>query len=136
MPAYILDTDTCSYIMKRSHPALLEKIQQIPLANQAVSVVTMAELLYGAKLSTKPKLATTSFHAFIQHLTVLDWTQEAAEHYADIRADLKRRGEMIGSDDLLIAAHARSIKAVVVTNNVREFGRVKNLKVENWSNSN
>jgi tRNA(fMet)-specific endonuclease VapC len=120
--------------MKRSHPVLLEKIQSVPLTNQAVSVVTMAELLYGAKLSTKPKIAMDAFHAFIKHLNVLDWTQEAAEHYADIRADLKRRGEMIGSNDLLIAAHARSLKAVIVTNNMREFGRVKNLKVENWSN--
>lgn len=133
MAVYILDTDTCSYIMKRSHPVLLAKIQTVLLAEQAVSVVTMAELLYGAKLSTKPKTAMESFNDFIKHLAVLDWTQEAAEHYADLRADLKRRGEMIGSNDLLIAAHARSIKAVMVTNNVREFGRVKGLKVENWS---
>lgn len=134
MAVYVLDTDTCSYIMKRSHPSLLEKIQSVPLSHQAISVVTMAELLYGAKLSSKPRVATEAAHAFIKYLTVLDWTQEAAEHYADIRADLKVRGEMIGSNDLLIAAHARSIKAVIVTNNVREFGRVKHLKVENWSN--
>ena len=133
MASYILDTDTCSYIMKRSHAQLLKKIQTIPLADQAVSVVTMAELLYGAKQSTKPKLAIESFDVFIKHLAVLDWTREAAEHYADIRADLKRRGEMIGANDLLIAAHARSVKFVLVTNNVREFRRVKGLKVENWA---
>jgi len=134
MTKYILDTDTCSYIMKRSHPQLLKKIQSVSLIEQAVSVVTMAELLYGAKLSSKPTLAINAFEEFIKHLAVLDWTQEAAEHYADIRADLKRRGEMIGANDLLIAAHARSTKSVLVTNNVREFGRVKDLKVENWSN--
>ena len=133
MASYILDTDICSYIMKRSHAQLLKKIQTIPLAEQAVSVVTMAELLYGAKLSTKPKLAIESFDVFIKHLAVLDWTREAAEHYADIRADLKGRGEMIGANDLLIAAHARSVKFVLVTNNVREFRRVKGLKVENWA---
>ena len=133
MASYILDTDTCSYIMKRSYPQLLTKIQTIPLAQQAVSVITMAELLYGAKLSSKPALAIKAYEAFIRHLAVLDWTQEAAEHYADIRADLKRRGEMIGANDLLIAAHARSIKSILVTNNVREFGRVKGLKVENWA---
>jgi tRNA(fMet)-specific endonuclease VapC len=119
--------------MKRSHPNLLEKIQSVSLVDQAVSVVTVAELLYGVKLSSKPKLATEAFDTFIKHLAVLDWTQEAAEHYADIRADLKRRGEMIGANDLLIAAHARSAKSVLVTNNVREFGRVKGLKVENWA---
>ena len=133
MAGYILDTDTCSYIMKRSHPKLLKKIQTILIAEQAVSVVTMAELLYGAKLSSKPKLAIEAYDAFIKHLAVLDWTQEATEHYADIRADLKRRGETIGANDLLIAAHARSVKSVLVTNNVREFGRVKGLKVENWA---
>lgn len=133
MAGYILDTDTCSYIMKRSHPKLLKKIQTIPLVEQAVSVVTMAELLYGAKLSSKPKLAIEAFDAFIKHVAVLDWTREAAEHYADIRADLRRRGEMIGANDLLIAAHARSVLSVLVTNNVREFRRVRGLKVENWT---
>ena len=133
MSTYMLDTDTCSYIMKRSHPQLLKKIQAVSLRDQTVSVVTVAELLYGAKLSSKPKLAIAAFDAFIKHLAVLDWTPEAAEHYADIRADLKHRGEMIGANDLLIAAHARSVKSILVTNNVREFGRVKGLKVENWA---
>ena len=133
MAVYMLDTDTCSYIMKRMHPKLLKKIQSIPIAEQVVSVVTMAELLYGAKLSAKPKLAIEAYAAFIKHVAVLDWTQESAEHYADIRADLKKRGEMIGANDLLIAAHARSATTILVTNNVREFGRVKGLKVENWA---
>ena len=133
MAVYMLDTDTCSYIMKRSHPKLLKKIQSLPMAEQVVSVVTMAELLYGAKLSAKPKQAVEAYDAFIKHFAVMHWTQEAAEHYADISADLKRRGEMIGANDLLIAAHARSISAILVTNNVREFGRVKSLKVENWA---
>ena len=133
MARYMLDTDICSYVMKRSHPVLLERICSVPLSDQAVSVVTMAELLYGAKLSTQPKRARDAFNAFIRHVEVIDWSAEAAEHYADIRANLKRRGEMIGANDLLIAAHARSLKAVLVTNNVREFSRVKGLKVENWS---
>ncbi len=133
MARYILDTDICSYIMKRSHPVLLERIRSVPLSDQAVSVVTMAELLYGAKLSNKPKQARDAFNAFIRNLEVIEWSAEAAEHYADIRANLKRRGEMIGANDLLIAAHARSLKTVLVTNNLREFCRVKGLKVENWS---
>ena len=119
--------------MKRSHPVLLERIRSVPLSDQAVSVVTMAELLYGAKLSTKPKQARDAFNAFIRHLEVIAWSAPAAEHYAEIRANLKLRGEMIGANDLLIAAHARSLNSVLVTNNVREFRRVKGLKVENWS---
>jgi tRNA(fMet)-specific endonuclease VapC len=133
MARYILDTDICSYIMKRSHPALLERICSVPIRDQAVSVVTVAELLYGVKLSARPKQARAAFDAFIRHLEVIEWSADAAEHYADIRANLKLRGEMIGANDLLIAAHARNLKAIMVTNNVREFRRVKGLKVENWS---
>ena len=133
MPLYLLDTDTCSYIMKRSHPALLSKIQVVPLAHQAISIITLSELLYGVKLSSKPKQSREALDAFVLHLAVLDWSGEAAEHYADIRADLKKRGQPIGSNDLLIAAHARSLKATLVTNNVREFSKVKGLKVENWT---
>lgn len=133
MARYLLDTDICSYIMKRSHPALLERIRSVPIADQALSVVTASELLYGVKLSTKQKQAREAFNAFVRHLEVMEWPAEAAEDYADIRANLKRRGEMIGANDLLIAAHARSLKAILVTNNVREFGRVKGLKVENWT---
>lgn len=135
MSLYILDTDTCSYIMKRSHPELLQKIQSVPLVQQAVSIVTIAELLYGIKLSASPRRSRDAFEAFSKHLTVLEWNREAAEHYADIRADLKQRGQIIGANDMLIAAHARSLHATLVTNNVREFGRVKKLRVENWAAS-
>lgn len=133
MARYLLDTDICSYIMKRSHPVLLERIRSVPIADQAMSAVTAAELLYGVKLSAKQKQAREAFNAFVRHLEVLGWPAEAAEHYADIRADFRHRGAMIGANDLLIAAHARSLKAVLVTNNVREFARVKGLKVENWT---
>jgi tRNA(fMet)-specific endonuclease VapC len=71
--------------------------------------------------------------ALIRHLTVLDWSPGSAEHYAEIRADLKRRGQLIGANDLLIAAHARSLGAALVTNNVKDFRRVKGLSVENWT---
>jgi tRNA(fMet)-specific endonuclease VapC len=119
--------------MKRSNPALLQRICSVPIPDQAVSVMTVAGLLYGVKLSARPKQARAAFDAFIRHLEVIEWSAEAAEHYADIRANLKLRGEMIGANDLLIAAHARSLKAVLVTSNVREYCRVKGLKVENWS---
>jgi tRNA(fMet)-specific endonuclease VapC len=66
-------------------------------------------------------------------LAVLDWPQEAAQHYAEIRAALKRRGAQLGAADLMIAAHARAMGAIIVTNNVKDFGRVKGLQVENWT---
>ena len=105
---YLLDTDICAFVLRRSSAALLERIQSVPLAQQAISVVTYAELLYGVQVSSK------------------------ARHYAEIRADLKKKGAMIGANDLMIAAHARSLAAIVVTNNIKDFGRIKGLAVENW----
>jgi tRNA(fMet)-specific endonuclease VapC len=67
------------------------------------------------------------------HLAVLDWPQDAAKHYAEIRADLKKRGAQLGAADLMIAAHARAMGAIIVTNNVSDLGRVKGLEVENWT---
>jgi tRNA(fMet)-specific endonuclease VapC len=121
--------------MKRSHQPLLDKLQTVDPGQLAISVVTEAELLFGVRLSSKPKVARASFEGFIRHVNVLAWGRDAAEHYADIRADLRKRGEIIGANDLMIAAHVRSLDAIVVTNNVREFRRVKGLHVENWSAS-
>ena len=129
---YMLDTDTCAFILRRSSPTLLKRIQQVPLQAQVMSVVTLAELLYGVQTSSRKKANRTAVDALVRHLTVIDWSRDAAEHYAEIRIDLKKRGQRIGSNDLLIAANARSLGAVVVTNNVKAFGRVKGLEVENW----
>lgn len=133
MTLYMLDTDICSYIMKRSHVKLTEKLRTVPLENIAISVITEAELLYGTRMSSKQKVAQAAFDAFIKQVAIYDWTSTAARHYADIRADLKKRGQLIGANDLLIAAHARSLKATMVTNNMREFDRVKGLAAENWT---
>lgn len=128
----MLDTDICAFVLRRSSPSLLKRLQATPLVQQAMSVVTYAELLFGIQLSMKKKANQAAVDALVHHLAVLDWPQEAAKHYAEIRADLKKKGTMIGSNDLLIAAHARSLDATVVTNNIKDFGRVKGLKVENW----
>jgi tRNA(fMet)-specific endonuclease VapC len=132
MSLYMLDTDICAFILRRSSPALLARIQAVPLQQQAASVITLAELLYGVQVSSKKKANRAAVDELMRHLTVVEWSRDAAEHYAEIRADLKKKGQFIGSNDLLIAAHARSAGAVVVTNNVKDFGRVKGLEVENW----
>jgi len=132
-PTYLLGTDTCSYVMKRSSAQLSRRICAVPLDDQAVSIVTVAELLHGVQRSSRSDRAREAFDAFIRHLAVLDWGYPAAEHYAQIRADLRRRGCPIGSNDLMIAAHARSAGATLVTNNVREFERVEGLRVVNWA---
>jgi len=129
---YMLDTDTCAFVLRRSSAVLLDRIQSVPLMQQAISVVTYAELLYGVQVSSKKKANQEAVDALVRHLRVLEWSQDAAWHYAEIRADLKKKGSMIGANDLMIAAHARSLAAIVVTNNVKDFERVKGLRVENW----
>ncbi len=132
MSGYMLDTDTCAFILRRSSPVLLERIQAVPLQQQCVSVVTLAELLYGVQVSSRKKANRDAVDLLVRHVNVLEWTTEAANHYAEIRADLKKKGQQLGANDLMIAAHARSIDAVIVTNNVKDFRRVKGLKLENW----
>jgi tRNA(fMet)-specific endonuclease VapC len=129
---YMLDTDTCAFILRRSSQALLDRIQAVPLEQQIMSMVTLAELLYGVQISSRKKKNRAAVDSLARHLTVVDWSRDAAEHYADIRADLKKSGQLIGSNDLMIAAHARSLGAIVVTNNVKDFRRIKGLKLENW----
>jgi tRNA(fMet)-specific endonuclease VapC len=87
-----------------------------------------------AQVSAKKKANRIAVDTLVRHVEVLDWSRAAAEHYAEIRADLKKRGQLIGANDLLIAAHARSLGVALVTNNVKEFRRVKGLGVENWMN--
>jgi tRNA(fMet)-specific endonuclease VapC len=106
---YMLDTDTCAFILRRSSAKLLDRIQAVPLEHQVMSMVTLAELLYGVQLSSRKKDNKAAVDALTRHLAVIDWTRDAAEHYADIRADLKKKGQPIGSNDLMIAAHARSL---------------------------
>lgn len=119
--------------MKRSEPKLMHKITQVELKTLVISVITEAELLYGIKLSGNSKKTQASFEGFVKHVQVLDWSRDAAEHYADIRSFLKKHGIPIGANDLMIAAHARSSDCILVTNNTREFGRIKGLKIENWT---
>jgi tRNA(fMet)-specific endonuclease VapC len=86
----------------------------------------------GVQVSSKKKANRAAVDDLMRHLTVVDGSRDAAEHHAEIRADLKKKGQPIGSNELLIAAPALSTGAVVVTNNVTDFGRVKGLEVENW----
>ena len=133
MPRYMLDTDTCSYVMKRSHPRVLKRLQALPLSDVCMSVVTKAELLYGVELSPKHAQDAAALAAFLPYVEVLDLDEDAALHYAEIRADLKKRGTMIGANDLFVAAHARALGLTLVTNNTAEFERVTGLHIENWT---
>jgi tRNA(fMet)-specific endonuclease VapC len=129
---YMLDTDICAFVLRRSSELLLLRIQAVPIAQQCMSVVSYAELLYGVALSSQKKTNQAAVEALARHVSVLDWTQEAAQHYAQIRTDLKKTGSMVGANDLMIAAHARSLGACLVTNNTKDFERIRDLNIENW----
>jgi tRNA(fMet)-specific endonuclease VapC len=133
MPRFMLDSDTCSYIMKRSDDALLKCLRRTPVSDVCISVITKSELLYGVEVSPRRQQDEAALSAFLQYVEVLDFPDAAAPHYAEIRAQLKSRGTMIGANDLFIAAHARSLGLTLITNNTREFARVPKLRVENWT---
>lgn len=129
----MLDTEICSFVVKRANEKLLRRLRRTPVEDVCISVITKAELLYGVDISPRPKADEAAVAAFLTHVAVLDFPDEAALHYATIRGHLKRSGRIIGANDLLIAAHARAFSLTLVINNAREFGRVPQLKVENWA---
>ncbi len=133
MARYMLDTDTCSYIMKRSNQTVVKRLRAVPVTDVCISVITKSELLYGVEVSPRRLQDATALRAFLPYVAVLEFPDDAATHYAQIRAHLKKRGQMIGANDLFIAAHARSLGLRLVTNNTTEFGRVEGLTLENWT---
>lgn len=130
---YMLDTDMSSYIIRERSPQLLARFRQIPTDQLCLSVVTLAELLYGVERSSSKRVNRSVVDAFVNKLLILRWNRAAAELYAQIRTALEAAGTPIGAMDMMIAAHARSLGSIVVTNNVRHFSRVPDLKIENWA---
>ena len=131
---YLLDTGTCVTLLRRNSPSLLKRLQSINPIRLAMSIVTWAELQYGVQASNRVEENRAAVALLGQHIKSLDWNHEAAMHYAHVRHALKTKGKLIGSNELMIAAHALSLGATVVTNNTREFKRVPQLSLENWIN--
>jgi tRNA(fMet)-specific endonuclease VapC len=129
----MLDTDICSYIMKRSQSLVLKRLQAVDVGDVCMSVITKAELLYGVEVSPRRAQDAAALAAFLPYVESVDFSDDAALHYAEIRANLKKRGALIGANDLLIAAHARARGLTLVTNNTAEFARVGDLAIENWT---
>jgi tRNA(fMet)-specific endonuclease VapC len=133
MLRYMLDTDICSYVMKRSNDLLLKRLQKVPVSDVCISVITKSELLYGVEVSPRREQDDAALNAFLSYVEVLEFPDKASSHYAQIRAHLKKLGTMIGGNDLFIAAHARSLRLTLVTHNTQEFGRVPRLAIEDWT---
>lgn len=132
MIRYMLDTSTCIAIIKRRPDTIQARLTALSVEEVGISGIVAAELWYGVAFSQKKKQNETALKDFLDYVTVLDWPFEAGKIYGRIRADLKGKGTPIGAMDLLIAAHALFLDAVLVTGNEREFQRVSDLKIENW----
>jgi len=130
---YLIDTNTCIYIINRKPPSAVAHIRSKQSEDIAVSTVTIAELEYGVHRSRKIDQNRIALLEFLVPLIILDFDQVAAAVYGSIRSSLEARGTPIGPMDLLIAAQAVSQGLILVTNTEREFSRIEGLEIENWT---
>jgi tRNA(fMet)-specific endonuclease VapC len=130
---FLLDTNTLIYIRRNRPAKVLARFQKLSYGEAAFSVITFGELAYGAAKSGRRSDAIAQLDQLRSALPIIALPETAAEIYGVIRADLEGRGQQIGNNDLWIAAHALAANLILVTNNKREFTRVKGLKIQNWT---
>jgi tRNA(fMet)-specific endonuclease VapC len=128
----MLDTNACIHVINDRPPEVRQRLLQSEPTEVAISQIVHYELAYGVCNSTQPEKNQANLDHFLKYVQVLDWGDEEAATAAQIRCHLQRIGQPIGPYDLLIAAHARSLDAVLVTHNTREFSRVEGLRIEDW----
>ncbi|MBW2341516.1 MAG: type II toxin-antitoxin system VapC family toxin [Deltaproteobacteria bacterium] len=129
---YMLDTDTCITLIKNRPEAMRVQLSRLSPDEVGISSIVTAELWFGVALSQKKKQNQAALKDFLDYATILDWPYKACPIYGQIRAGLQKKGTPIGAMDMLIASHALLLDAVLVTNNTKEFGRIPDLKIENW----
>ena len=129
---YLIDTDICIYVINQKYESVIDRFETVSFGEAAMSVVTYAELLYGAHKSQFQKQAIQKLEALAQYIPPLSLPENAGRYYGKIRSLLEKKGKSIGGNDLWIAAHALSLDVILVTNNQKEFKRVAELKIENW----
>ncbi len=129
---YMLDTNICIYIIKKKPVRVFERFKTLALGAVCISSITLSELEYGVRKSSQPKRNQSALNQFLIPLQIIEFNINAAIEYGKIRANLEKRGTPIGPLDTLIAAHAKSLGIVLVTNNQKEFNRVEELQIENW----
>jgi tRNA(fMet)-specific endonuclease VapC len=128
----MLDTNICVDLIRDRPPSLLERFASHPVGDIGISVLTLAELEYGVSKSSRPAKNRAALDQFVSPLEVPPFERQATAAYGRLRAALEKKGQSIGSMDLLIAAHAVSLDVRLITHNVREFGRVPGLKIDDW----
>jgi tRNA(fMet)-specific endonuclease VapC len=132
-PRYLLDTDICIYIRQQRPAGVLHRFRELRPGEAGLSVITYGELLYGSAKSGQQSASLQRLRELTHLLPALTLPVTAAETYGTIRAELEAKGEMIGNNDLWIAAHALADSLILVTNNEKEFRRVRGLKIQNWT---
>ncbi|OGP66695.1 MAG: twitching motility protein PilT [Deltaproteobacteria bacterium RBG_19FT_COMBO_43_11] len=131
---YILDTNICIYLIKKKPVSVLNRLSKIKIKEVGISSITLSELEYGAAKSSNPDKNRVALIEFASFLEIYNYDAQAAREYGIIRADLERSGKIIGAMDMLIAAQAKGLNLILVTNNEKEFNRIPGLKIENWVN--
>ncbi len=129
---FLLDTNTCIYIIKRKPPKVLEKFQTLDISEVGISSITVAELEYGVYKSQRQEQNRAALSQFLIPLEIIPFDERSTQTYGRIRAQLERQGIVIGSMDMLIASQAISSGLILVTNKVRELSRIPGLVIENW----
>ena len=133
MIRYMLDTNACIAVINSRPPAVRIRLLELDPIEVAVSEIVRYELAFGVCNSSMPERNQANLTHFLRYVQVLEWTEAQSVAAAQIRCDLAREGRPIGHYDTLIAAHARSLDACLVTNNTREFSRVTGLQIEDWT---
>jgi tRNA(fMet)-specific endonuclease VapC len=129
----MLDTDTSSYVIKGNAPNIDAHLRDLDVSQVCISAVTRAELRFGVRRLRRAARVAAEVERFLSGIHTLPWDEAAADQFAEVRANLDRVGTPIGSMDTMIAAHAKALDAVLVTNNVKHFGMVKGLAIANWA---
>lgn len=130
---YLLDTNICIALIRQKSASALKRLAAQTPGDVGVSVITVAELQFGVAKSANPSQNQQALDQFLLPLEILDFDQHSAVVYGRIRRQLEHQGKPIGAMDLLIAAHAYSLEAILVTNNTREFARIPDLRLEDWT---
>lgn len=130
---YMLDTNICIYIIKNKPVRALEIFNALDVGDVCISSITLSELQYGVYKSQFPDRNKLALASFLTPINVLPFSDQASIFYGQIRADLEKKGQIIGAYDLLIAAHALSANLILVSNNIKEFRRIPNLSLKNWA---
>ena len=128
----MLDTDTCIAVIKK-HPVALKKLRGKSIGQVGLSSITLGELAFGAAKSSRPKDAHEALREFLLALEIAAFDDQSAMTYGEVRASLTRGGKLIGPLDTLIGSHARSLDVILVTHNTREFARIEDLRLEDWT---